>query len=386
MTKITLPDTVHPLLCTTALRGTAPADAIVLVIQGQPYVIGVDLFSRAASTSADAIFEGGTLAIGLHRRDGERLSAAGFTQEWAARFQGHLRLVMSTFQAERGAGFVSATVRWASAGPSAQDRARATLREIALTAGTAGLGAELRFGVTDLQSFTGLRDALWEVCARLTVPEFRQALLGRGISEASLAALPGLGDAMFEERQAQLLAQGEQVGTTGALAALKAMALGDMTMLSRTAKAQLPAERAERYQLGKLLGTGTRRVAPEPEEPATPVTGTTPVTATTPIGATPATHGATPVTPAGATPAPHGAPAGTTSRPAQPALPALVPGTVLYTTAAAGGPPVSLVVQPDGSFAWLPNTGVAAPAPIAPPVLAPLQPAQPAPARRTRRR
>src|SRR5207253_3283695 len=103
--------------------------------------------------------------------------------------------------------------------------------------------------------------------------------VARGMDEARLAELEPLGDALFTERCAQLLWQGQQADATGVLPVLKAMALGDLTLLSQTAKAQLPPDRAERYQIGRLLGTAPRdrrEEAPAPAPEPTPAPGSVP--------------------------------------------------------------------------------------------------------------
>src|SRR5262249_48650409 len=159
------------------------------------------------------------------------------------------------------------TERWAEGTTSAQEQARELLRELARTAQPAGVRDEFRFQAADLQSFTGVRDALMEARARVQVPKFRAALIARGMRGPRLGELDALSEALFDERCAQLLWQGQQADTTGALPVLKAMALGDLTLLSQTAKAQLTPERAERYQIGRLLGTAPRDRREDPPAP-----------------------------------------------------------------------------------------------------------------------
>lgn len=270
MQKVSLPGTFVPLLSSPLLEGRPGRDLLLVEIRGKEHGVAADLVSRAAALTMDALFTGGMLAAGLHRRDVERFTAAGFDEAWGDAYKGHLTGMMRLWHEERETGFLAETERWAEGGQSAQERARELLREIARTAQPAGVRDELRFQAADLQSFTGVRDALLEARARVQVPKFRAALLTRGLSEARLQELEALGEELFEERCAQLLWQGQQADTGGALPVLKAMALGDLTLLSQTARALLSPDRAERYQLGRLLGTAPRERREDPPAPDAP--------------------------------------------------------------------------------------------------------------------
>lgn len=367
MTIIQLPKPFQPLLGAAPLPARTPPGAAVVEAAGERFLLSAELLARAASLSMDTIFEGGMLALGLHSRDTERLQGAGFSGKWAGRYRAHLEGMMQRRRAELIADAAEASAL-REGGQSALSRAQDLVREVLRHAQPAGVRDELRIDSASLGSFAGTRDAVLELLGQAQRPAFVKSLTAKGLAPARLKELAELPDALLTERAEQIYRQGRAVGATDESQVLKAMALAELTLLSQTARAALPEERAERYQLRRLLGVPPRDRRADPAEPR-------------PADPTPADPGADPARPAppafatGAGPFATGAtgtfPTGATGTfaPAPTGAAALPPGTVLCTLPARGGPSLAAVIQPDGVVAWVPTGAAAAePAPASAPV------------------
>lgn len=393
---------------------------INVVVGGQPGYISSVFIETAARFTVDRIFgmSQGLLANRVHDKD--VFATSGFDDPWAEAYSFNANLMFTKFKDQHSsAALLDAGLHFTQR--SVND-ARGLLRQFLYLADTAGVRSA--FGsLTRATSRSKLYWAANEILGRARDERLKARLFTAGVTQEMLDQVAALmadlhqGVTDRSKERADLRAPNE-------VDLLKGMVYGDGWLLSRVARARLPAERAALYRPAVLLGTGRKKPhknGPTPETgttaPATqhghgqhgstghhaagtgthhkpqpgpvpvapgtnpgapgvqaPAPGTT-TTTTTPAGVVtvpPAVALAPPPGPGPAPPAP-GTTIAATTAPAPGAMPVippiyfagldkLAPGTVVGTMQTPGGPTFNAVVQIDHSVMWVPAAPAATPA------------------------
>lgn len=287
------------------------------------------------------------------------------------------------------------------------------LRPIFYTVRSGKLERWVGGSLEDLGTLTGAYTTVVNVHAAVTHPFVRERCLALHLRPEQIEALGAIKQRLYEHFTTVARSDAGPETSGLQIRVARALLLEELRLLWSQVQWALPPSEQERFAMGRLLGRAAPSARPEPPPvvgPTPPVAGPTPPVAgpTPPIaGPTPPVAGPAPPlagptppvsgpthTPAPFAGAPLAGPAAPTPAPlaglvvppplaATFSVAAAAPGTVLGTVTLPGQPPCSLVVQADGTPAWVfPAAIAAAPASAAAP-----EPAAPSPrgARRSKR-
>lgn len=401
-------------------------DFIVVQLDDGPWLLAQRFLRLASRRSGEIVYSAGLRTAALFGQDQKSFAGNGLVDPFLANFKADLELMYKLYLGQKKAASVGSVERQLFLGDD--DAAVVLVRRILNFADTRGLRGLFGRQASRFQSYNDRFHAVRIVSEKAQVPAVRAQLARIGTTDEMLGQLDALYGSLHQSRARRDQNRVDALQDSPQVQGGKALLLANITMISTLAQTEVPRERAREYVLRALLkGSGHPRRGKKAAPRATPATQPAPAPppGAPPPAAHPAGHkvhpagpGTHPRGPAPAGPAPlHGAkgvppgamppvgpqapelvpatsgapaisqpavgtappqtmpatapatPATSLGAPAHPGLSPLVPGTVLATLPAAGGPPLKAVVRDDGGVQWQPDLK---PAPAPPP------PAEPA--------
>ena len=249
----------HSLRCTSPVpaAGQPPLQgrAVILHLDDGDFVLRDKFIARARGYSATRVYDGVIRLMSRMKNDAALFAPLGFDAAWLGFFQADANRLLALSVEAKNRVSTNDVLRKTTL--SVPEQADALVRRVLHLAQTADLRGWFGAGPADLQSLSGLRSTLRDVHARARVPAVRERLLRAGATPLLLAhldAAPGrLRDYMA--RRADQKADDPKA----TLLPATALVLGEITLVSKLARTELPPTRQGVYRLSVLLPAGRAR-------------------------------------------------------------------------------------------------------------------------------